>query len=420
MRLKNKLGAVLFWSVISAAFIGPGTVTTAAAAGAGFGLDLVWVLLVSAFACVVLQVNVTRISIESDKNLGELLREQFKKFGIIPKVLGLSIIFGCAAYQAGNLLGASLGVSLLIDIDARWILLLIVAMASSMLWFGSVQGVVRALGILVALMGITFIIIAFSVDFDFQENIVVSLIPKVPPGAEVMVMGLIGTTIVPYNLFLGSGLSKGKELSSAVFGLVLAISLGGLISIAILLVGTLVIEPFTFQKLSGVLSSEMGSGANWLLGIGLFAAGFTSAMTAPMAAVFTYKSVFANKIKFGNARPVWLIVMGSGLVFGFFSLKPIPVIIMAQALNGVVLPFIAGFILYIAAIRKIKTGLSAILDLSLLSLVVFLAVAAGSFSLLKLFMSPGLTMIVTSTLLSIIIVASILYIAMIPRQEAEN
>jgi manganese transport protein len=85
MRLKNKLGAVLFWSVISAAFIGPGTVTTAAAAGAGFGLDLVWVLLVSAFACVVLQVNVTRISIESDKNLGELLREQFKNSESFPK-----------------------------------------------------------------------------------------------------------------------------------------------------------------------------------------------------------------------------------------------------------------------------------------------------------------------------------------------
>lgn len=411
MHLKNKLGAILFWSVISAAFIGPGTVTTAAAAGAGFGLNLVWVLVVSTFACVVLQVNVTKISIDSDKNLGELLREQFYKFGIIPKVLGLSIIFGCAAYQAGNLLGASLGVSLLIDIDARWILLVIVAFASSMLWFGSVQTVVRTLGTIVALMGVAFIIIAFSVDFDFHEIIGVSLIPKVPVGAEVMVMGLIGTTIVPYNLFLGSGLSKGKEPSSSVFGLVLAISLGGLISIAILLVGTLVAGPFSFEKLSGVLSSRMGSGANWLLGIGLFSAGFTSAMTAPMAAVFTYKSVFANKMKSKNGKPVWLIVMGSGLVFGFFSLKPIPVIIMAQALNGIVLPFIAGFILYIVATRKRKTGLSAILDLSLLSFVVFLAVTVGSFSLLKLLISPGMVLIVLTLLFGFLIVATILYVA---------
>jgi Mn2+/Fe2+ NRAMP family transporter len=420
MPLKNKLGAILFWSVISAAFIGPGTVTTAAAAGAGFGLDLVWVLVVSTFACVVLQVNVTRISIDHDKNLGELLNEKFQKLRFIPGALGISVIFGCAAYQAGNLLGASLGVSLLSDIDARWILLVIVAFASSMLWFGSVQAVVRILGTIVAMMGVAFIIIAFSVDFDLHEIIGESLIPKVPIGAEVMVMGLIGTTIVPYNLFLGSGLSKGRELSSSVFGLVLAISLGGLISIAILLVGTLVVEPFGFEKLSGVLSSRMGSGANWLLGIGLFSAGFTSAMTAPLAAVFTYKSVFTNKKKSRSGRSIWMLVMGSGLVFGFFSFKPIPVIIMAQALNGLVLPFITGFILYIVANRKRMAGMRDIFDLSLLSLVVFLAVVAGSFSLIKLWISPGLLPILSCLLFSIITVLSILYVAMIRKHSFEK
>jgi len=63
MKIRKQLSAVLFWSVISAAFIGPGTVTTAAAAGASFGIDLIWVLVLSMIACIVLQVNVTRLTI---------------------------------------------------------------------------------------------------------------------------------------------------------------------------------------------------------------------------------------------------------------------------------------------------------------------------------------------------------------------
>ena len=52
----KRLLNVLFWSVISAAFIGPGTVTTASSAGATFGLQLAWALLFSTVACIVLQV----------------------------------------------------------------------------------------------------------------------------------------------------------------------------------------------------------------------------------------------------------------------------------------------------------------------------------------------------------------------------
>jgi Mn2+/Fe2+ NRAMP family transporter len=143
-------------------------------------------------------------------------------------------------------------------------------------------------------------------------------------------------------------------------------------------------------------------------------------MTAPMAAVFTYKSVFTNKKKSRDGRPIWLIVMGSGLVFGFFSFKPIPVIIMAQALNGLVLPFITGFILYIVANRKRMAGMRDIFDLSLLSLVVFLAVVAGSFSLIKLWISPGLLPILSCLLFSIITVLSILYVAMIRKHSFEK
>ncbi len=73
--MKNKLLNILFWSVISAAFIGPGTITTASKAGALFGFDLLWALVFSTFACLVLQEAVARLAIHSGTNLGEAISE---------------------------------------------------------------------------------------------------------------------------------------------------------------------------------------------------------------------------------------------------------------------------------------------------------------------------------------------------------
>jgi manganese transport protein len=404
MKIRKQLSAVLFWSVISAAFIGPGTVTTAAAAGASFGIDLIWVLVLSMIACIVLQVNVTRLTIINQKTLGELLLQYFTKIRFVPLALGISIVFGCIAYQVGNLLGATLGLSMVLHLDQRWMLLAIVLLAGLMLWFGSVKLVVKLLGAIVALMGAIFIMIAFTVDYQFSEIIMSSIIPKTPVGSELIVMGLIGTTIVPYNLFLGSGLSKGQELSTSTFGLIFAITIGGIISIAILLVGTFVSEPFGFGNLAETLSDKLGNWAIILLGVGLFSAGFTSSMTAPIAAVFTIQSVFPNAHGLktrtsASYRLVWMLVMGAGFIFGFLNIKPIPAIILAQAVNGVILPFIATFILYLIASRVRRLNKMFNINTILLIVVVTLIVMIGAFNLCKLLFDPGINIIFVALLI---------------------
>ena len=73
LSIKKGLLSILFWSVISAAFIGPGTVTTASAAGASFDLDLIWALVFATLACIVLQEAAARVTIGSGKTLGEAI-----------------------------------------------------------------------------------------------------------------------------------------------------------------------------------------------------------------------------------------------------------------------------------------------------------------------------------------------------------
>ncbi len=424
MKIRKRLSAILFWSVISAAFIGPGTVTTAASAGTAYGIDLMWVLMLSMFACIVLQVNVTRLTIASKKTIGELLIIHFRKLPLIPVVLGLSIVFGCMAYQAGNLLGATLGLSLVFQVGHKWIIFLIVLLASTMLWFGSMRRVVKLLGSIVAFMGVVFIVIAISVDYDFSDIMTSAFIPRIPAGSEMLVMGLIGTTIVPYNLFLGSGLSKGQQLSDSTVGLIMAIAIGGIISMAILLVGTLVSEPFDFGKLSQSLTQRIGGWANLLLGLGLFAAGFTSSMTAPIAAVFTIQSVFPNALSLktrtsASYRLVWMLVMGVGLIFGFLDIQPIPAIILAQAVNGLILPFIATFVLYVVFTIEGNKINEISFNTALLTVVVILIVMIGTFNLLKLLIDPGINIIFMAFLTGLVVVAVTLVFAQLKKTNSE-
>ena len=115
---------------------------------------------------------------------------------------------------------------------------------------------------------------------------------------------------------------------------------------------TAVVGEFGFDTLTQVLTLELGSWARTLFGAGLFAAGLSSAITAPLAAAVTARSLFSNDGNdphWGNRSwrfcAVWSGVLAVGVGFGLADVKPIPAILVAQALNGVLLPFVAVFLL---------------------------------------------------------------------------
>ena len=94
------LVSIALGAVLTAAFLGPGTVTTAATAGSRHGYGLLWALLYAVAACWVLQEASGRLSIASGKNLAEALRERYARgwraFVTVGLVLG-AVVLGCAA-----------------------------------------------------------------------------------------------------------------------------------------------------------------------------------------------------------------------------------------------------------------------------------------------------------------------------------
>lgn len=407
LKVKERFMSVVFWSVVTAAFIGPGTVTTAVQAGAMYNFDLMWTFMFATVACFILQEAGSRLTIFSGNNLGEAIVKHFEhkssKALIYALVFG-AIVFGCSAYEAGNIMGSLIGIKLIWNIP-NWILVItIVAFAGISLNLSSVHAIAKFMGYLVFVMGFAFFIGALSLSPPVDDILVGSFVPTIPQttGAGLLILGLIGTTVVPYDLFLGSGvLEKTQRLNEMRFGLGVAIVFGGLISMAILVVGTILYDPAhmltqgdaLFPKLSEKLTQKHGEYAVILFGFGMFIAGFSSAITAPLASAITAKSLFQknNSPKWKSQSVYFKIVSHSvlavGMIFGLSNIKAVPVIIIAQALNGLILPFISIFMWFVINNKRImgEKNVNSHFQNTLMAIVVWVTMILGLNSLTTAF-----------------------------------
>ena len=353
----KRLASILLWSAIAAAFIGPGTVTAAASAGADAGTALLWAVVFSGIATFTLQEFAGRLSVATGDDLATILRRRYPTgFARIATLIliGGAILLGCAAYEAGNILGGAAGAMLALPWSKEAVTLILAAIAAALLLSGSPQGVARTMAIFVALMGAGFLAVAISLAPPLA-SLVAGLVPT--PGfgddsvALLGVLALVGTTVVPYNLFLGAALARGQGLNEMRFGLAVAVGLGLLITAGILVVGTSLTGEFSFDALGDVLAIELGGWARTGFGIGLLAAGVSSAVTAPLAAALTARGLFGApddahwQASGWRFRSVWLVILIIGVGFGLADIRPTPAILTAQAFNGVLLPLVALFLL---------------------------------------------------------------------------
>jgi manganese transport protein len=246
--------------LVAAAFIGPGTVTVCTIAGVSFGYELLWALLLSVIATLLLQEMSARIGLVTGKGLTEVIREQlharpFAKMVVLTLII-CAIVIGNAAYEAGNLSGGRLGLESALGLEQSeigpWLTLLLGSAAFAILFSGSYRVLERALTALVVLMSLSFLTTAILTRRDT----------------------------------------------------VIAVSLGGLVSMSILVSAAAadVSQVSNAGDLARSLEPLYGSTAKYLLGIGLFAS---------------------------------------------LGINPIDIIRLAQIANGITLPVVAGIVLWL-------------------------------------------------------------------------
>ena len=346
-------------TLVAAAFIGPGTVTMCTKAGVQYGYSLLWAMLLSIIATIVLQEMAARTGIITQKGLAQVIKRQITSPLLRNVAIFLifgAIVIGNAAYEAGNISGASLGMVVFGEEIAVFYPILIGFIAFIVLFIGNYKILERSLVALVLLMSISFIITAILTKPDLLAMLKGTFVPTIPENSWIIIIGLIGTTVVPYNLFLHASLVKEKwktkeDLAKARKDTIISVILGGIVSMTIIVAATAITGSNinnAFDLAKG-LEPLYGENAKYLLGIGLFAAGITSAITAPLAAAYVAKSCFGWKASLRDIRfrAVWAIILILGVVFSSLKFKPVEVITFAQVANGLLLPIVAIFLVWI-------------------------------------------------------------------------
>lgn len=364
--LKEKIMAIGPGAMVTASFIGPGTVTTATRAGASFGYVLLWTVLFSIVATIILQQMAARLGIITQEGLGEAIVKQFdnplmKKLSIW--LVGFSITFGCASYISGDLTGTSLGIQALTGLPVQTIAPFIGVIVLILVTKGSLKFLERVLTGLVVIMAIVFITTMVAVKPDIGEIFKGSLTPTIPKGSIILIISMIGTTVVPYNFFLHA--SSAKENWSSPDELVLSrwdanvsISIGGIITAAIVITSAATMKGMAITNAADIsiqLEPLLGSWAKVFTAIGLFAAGFSSAIATPLGASSTLAGLLGWKYNNSDKRYLYtnIIIVVIGTIVASLGLNPMTILLVAQALNGIILPVVAIYLVYITSSSKL-------------------------------------------------------------------
>jgi len=351
--------------LVTAAFIGPGTITTASTAGANFGFALLWALLFSVIATWVLQEMAARLGLVTGEGLSQALRTTFESplFNKLSVLLVVAAIgLGNAAYEAGNIAGAALGAASLTGLSAGLWSTVIGVLAGLLLLGGRYKLLENVLVLLVLVMSAVFVLTMLMVDVDFGALLKGLFVPSMPSASALTVIALIGTTVVPYNLFLHAAAVKehwrddvplDTAISESRWDTGLSIGLGGLITLAVISTSAATFfqtgAEFSASSLASQLEPLLGSWASGCFAVGLLAAGLTSAITAPLAAAYAVCGALGWPLSFSDKRfrAVWMVVLLAGTVFAAVGTKPLAAIIFAQAANGFLLPIVAVFLLLV-------------------------------------------------------------------------
>ncbi len=383
--------------LIAAAFIGPGTVTTCTLAGVAFGYALLWAMLLSIIATIVLQEMAARLGIITQKGLADVIKQELNIPWIRTSVIGIifgAIVIGNAAYEAGNIGGATLGLEALFGTEYLGYYPLIIGVcAFTLLYIGSYKVIEKVLVSLVLVMSISFLVTALITKPDVFEILKGLFVPSIPDGGLLTIVALVGTTVVPYNLFLHASLVSEKwksknDLKAVRRDTVIAIALGGLVSMSIMIAATTIKsdQVSSVMDLAKSLEPLYGSAAKYFMGIGLFAAGVTSAITAPLAAAYVANSCFGWNIglKHLKFKIVWMLILGLGVLFMSLGIKPVKVIEFAQIANGILLPVIAVFLVWVVNKASVMGKYKNTLIQNIIGVaIILLAVVLGAKSILK-------------------------------------
>lgn len=356
-------------AIVTSAFVGPGTITTTTLAGVNYRYELLWAILFSGISLLILMEMSGRIGIISNHDIAEAAISSFKNSklaAIIIKGLMVITLFATAfGFEAGNLIGGSLGLADALNIS-QWLAALILGGAAFYaVALGTAKTLEKLMSFFVGLMGIVFIFTMILVQPNYGDVLAGFVPTNIPEGSAVTVIAMIGTTLIGINLLMQNVTNAEKwqgpeHLGDAKFDIGFNVGIGTLITMAIVITsgtvlfgtGTVVTSPIVF---SAMLEPTLGVYARIIGNVGIAAAGLSSAIATPLILKVVLARLFKWEPNDMKARVAGGSAVIFGTIFAAFGTSPTQIIVFASAFSGLFLPIVAILIM-IAANNKELLG----------------------------------------------------------------
>jgi Mn2+/Fe2+ NRAMP family transporter len=376
-----------------------GGITTYSVAGAQFGYSLVWSFLPILVALVIIQEMSSRMAVVTGKGLADLIREQFgvRVTFYAMLVLVASNVFNTISEFAGVAAAAGLfGIS-------KYVLVPLAALA---VWVLVVKGTYRSVEkifLVACVFYVAYIISGFVAVPDWLNVARQSFNPKVDLGSSsylLMLIGVIGTTIAPWMQFYQQSavVEKGIKLENykyARWDVIIGSFVVNLVAFFIMIVCSNVlfthgIRIQTAREAAEALKPLAGDYCYFLFAFGLLNASIFSASILPLSTAYSVCEGMGwetgvNK-RFREAPQFYtlytLIIVVAAAIILIPDVPLIPIMLLSQATNGILLPFVLIFMLLLVNNKRLMGAHTNSVVYNVLSIVVVAAMIGLSLVLI--------------------------------------
>ncbi len=351
-----------------------GGITTYSVAGVKYGYQLLWVLLATQIALFFTQEVGARLGLATGQGLTGLVRERFGvrwvfflTLTMLAANLGSIVAEFAGTAAALSLFGVPSAISALVAATA---VVLLLARGS----FSRVQYLFVAVGIGVSL---AYFASALMARPDWGQA-AVSLVPhgSLSGAYWLAVVATVGTTITPWGQAFIQSYCADKRLGPEdLVGERLDVGLGALLTnlIAAFIVVACAAalhsqgvsvdtgDPGAVSEIARALSPLAGEGATVLFAIGLLAASFLGLGVVPLTSAYAACEAFGWETgvdwRWREAPAFYGLLVFFVAVAAFFVLIPglplVQVMVMAQVINALLLPFVLVFVMILASDRRL-------------------------------------------------------------------
>ena len=342
--------------LVTVGFIDPGNWASNFAAGADFGYSLLWVITLSTIMLIVLQHNVAHLGIVTGLCLSEAATKYTPKWVSRP-ILGTAVLASISTSLA-EILGGAIALEMLFDIPIIWGSLLTAFFVTIMLFTNSYKRIERSIIAFVSVIGLSFLYELFLVDIDWPLAARSWVTPSIPEGSLLVIMSVLGSVVMPHNLFLHSEVVQSREynkkddasirklLKYEFYDTLFSMGVGWAINSAMILLAAATffahhIGVEELQQAKSLLEPLLGNQAATIFALALLMAGISSTVTSGMAAGSIFAGMFGESyhVKDVHSRVGILLSLGIALVVILFIENPFQGLIISQMILSIQLPF---------------------------------------------------------------------------------